>query len=444
MKKILAIAIGAVLVVVLLLMGCGGAAKPAADSEIRIGTVQPLTGMFAGFGTSSLWGIKAAAEDINKQGGIFVQSLGKKLPVRVMDANCESDGAKVGTLAEDMVVRSKVHAFLSPDAPSDLTAPVSTVGERNKIPSIIGGGPFEPWNGMRTAVTPPWEYTWLPGFAIATPAPAGDFRAVPGYTIKDSWFEFLNLYAKQTNGIAGVFATDEPDGVGWYGLFPGLLKEYGLKVIGAEQKLGFYPVTTTDFSSIVKAWQDAKVEILWGNTPGPAFGAMWQSAARMGFKPKICSVGRAALFYTEVKAWGGDLPNGVGTEVWWDPAFPADQCPGIGGTTAQSLADRWAADQKQPLLRGIGHGYHQAQILFDSIERAGSLDGTAISNAIGDCKINTIWGKVQFDKNTHFSHMPLFFGQWFKTNQPEVWDLSIVISQHSWLKAPKSPVYPLP
>jgi len=445
MRKVVAICLGTLLVITLVFMGCGGGQPAApADSEIRVGAVLPLTGMFAGFGVSAEYGMQAAIDDINQQGGIYVKSVDKKLPVRLISVNSESDPAKVGTLAENLIINDKIHAFLAPDAPAPMHAAVSTVGERYKIPVIIGGGPFEPWNAMRTEVSPPWQYSWLAGFAIATPFPANDFRSVPGYTIKDTWFQYLDLYAKDTNKVAGVFATDEPDGAGWYALFPGLLKEYGLNVIGTDKKLGFFPPGTTDFSSIVKEWQNANVEILWGNTPGADFGALWQACSRMGFKPKIVSVGRAPLFYTDVSSWGGDLPWGVGSEVWWDPSFPPDQCPGIGGTTAQSLADRWAADTKQPLSRGIGHGYHQAQILFDSIERAGSLDGTAVSNAIGDCTINTIWARTLFDKETHFSGGPLFFGQWFKTDQPHTWECYITLSQHSWLKAQAEPIFPVP
>jgi len=42
----------------------------------------------------------------------------------------------------------------------------------------------------------------------------------------------LDMFADQTNKVAGVLASDDADGVGWYGLFPGALEEYGLTVIG--------------------------------------------------------------------------------------------------------------------------------------------------------------------------------------------------------------------
>lgn len=429
-----------VLVGALIFSGCQAA--PEAPQEIRIGTSAPMTGLFAGFGEGCTFGMQAAVDDINKQGGIYVKEYDKKLPVRLIISNNESDPIKAGTLAENLIVNSKASFLISPDEPSSIHNPVSTQADRYKIPHIIGGGPLEPWLGARQEVQGNWEYTWFPGFGIATPPPAGDFRAgLGGYTIKDIFFMGLEQYADQTNKVAGVFATDEPDGRGWYGLFPGLLKEFGLNVIGAEKNLGLVPLGTTDFSSIIQEWKANKVEILWGNSPGADFGTMWKQARALGFQPKIVSIGRAPLFYIDVSSWGGDLPQGIGTEIWWAPEYNA---PGIGDTTPQSLAQRWSEAKNQPLNRGIGHGYGPAQVLFDAIERAGTLDGTAVNQALAQTDLMTINYRVKFDSDLHFSWIPLFFGQWQKTNTPEVWQCPIVFSKHDFLPVQGQFIFPIP
>jgi branched-chain amino acid transport system substrate-binding protein len=400
--------------------------------------------MFAGFGEGCVFGMRAAVEDINAQGGLYVEEYGAKLPVRLIVADCESDPVKVGTLAEDLCVRDKVHGLLSPDEPVTIHGPVATVADKYKVPHLIGGGPFEPWNGQRMEVTPPWEYTWMLGFRIVMPYPEGDFRARPGYTIKDTWFAMLDMFGDQTNKVAGVFASDDADGIGWYGLFPGALEEWGATVIGMEEKLGLFPMGTTDFTPIISEWKDNDVEILWGNCPGPDFGTLWKQCSAQGFKPKICFCGRAPLFYVDASSWGGDLPLGVGVEVWWDRVYPADSCPGIGGTTAESLTQRWTAATGQPLNPAIGHGYLEAQVMLDAIERAGTLDGTAIKNAIAETDMLSINGRVKFIQEEHFSGIPLFVGQWVKTDKPHVWELPIVFSQHDWLKPAHEPIFPIP
>ena len=42
----------------------------------------------------------------------------------------------------------------------------------DKVVQISGCGPYEAWMGMRKSVEKPWQYTWTPTFALATPAKA--------------------------------------------------------------------------------------------------------------------------------------------------------------------------------------------------------------------------------------------------------------------------------
>jgi branched-chain amino acid transport system substrate-binding protein len=406
-------------------------AAPAGPETIKIGTSAPMTGMFAGFGEGCVWGAQAAVDDINAQGGIYVKEFDRQIPVEYIVVDNESDPSKSGSLAEDLILRDEVDLLYSVDSSPSIHIPIAEVAEKHGVPHIVGGGPLEPWS-----------YTWFPGFGIATPPPEGDPRyGKPGYTIKDSWFAVLDDFGDQTNKVAGVFATDEPDGIGWYGLFPGLLEEWGATVIGAEDKLGFYPLGTTDFTAICNEWKENEVEILWGNVPGPEFPTLWRQCKQLGFHPKIVMVGRAPLFYIDVSAWGGDLPQGVGTEIWWDPEYTG---PGIGDTTPQSLAERWTEDTGDPLNRGIGHGYAPMQVLFDAVERAGTLDKAAVNAAMAETDLNTVNYQVKFDPETHFSWIPLFVGQWQKVDQPWTWELGITHSEHDFLQPSKEFIFPVP
>ena len=437
------------LVAILVASGCAPAQPTqapepvvAGPEQILIGTSAPLTGMFAGFGQGCTFGAQAAVDDINALGGIYVKEYDRKIPVKYVVLDNESDPGKSGSLAEDLILRDKVDLLYSVDSSPSIHIPIAEVAEKHGVPHIVGGGPLEPWFGARSETETKWQYTWFPGFGIATPPPEGDPRyGKPGYTIRDSWFAVLDDYGDQTNKVAGVFATDEPDGIGWYGLFPGLLEEWGATVIGADERLGFYPLGTTDFSAICTEWKNAGVEILWGNVPGPEFATLWRQCNQMGFHPKIVMVGRAPLFYIDVQAWGGDLPQGVGTEIWWDPAYKG---PGIGGTTPQTLAERWIKETNEPLNRGIGHGYAPLQVLFDAVERAGSLDGAAINAAMGETNLDTVNYLVKFDPDTHFSWIPLFVGQWRATDTEWGWECPITHSEHDFLKPSAEFIFPVP
>ena len=45
------------------------------------------------------------------------------------------------------------------------------------------------------------------------------------------------------------------------------MKDYGMTVVGVNETLGLFPMDATDYTSIIQAWKDAGVEIVWGNCP---------------------------------------------------------------------------------------------------------------------------------------------------------------------------------
>jgi len=431
-----------IIVMGLMFVFSGYAQAKQEPKEIRIGVPAPLTGMYAGFGEGGVFGMKAAVADINKLGGVYVKEFDRKLPVRLIIANTESDPLKAGSIAESLITRDKVHFLGFGDQPPPMNAGISTVADRYKVPYVCATGPVEPWLAMRQEVEGHWEYTWATGlFAISTPAPPGDFRAKPGYTITDTWKAMLDLFGDKTNKKVAVFASDDPDGVGWYSLFPKFLEDLGYDVCGEEKKLGLAPLETTDFSSIIKEWKDYGCEILWGNAPAPFVGTLLRQCATLGFRPKMVSIGRAPLFYEDIKAWGGDIPLGIGCEIWWDPSF--EDSPGIGGTTPRSLAARWTKETGKELNRNIGPGYRIVQVIIDAIQRAGSLDGAKVNAALAKTDLMTIGHRVKFDEN-HFSRGPLVFGQWQKVDKPWVWECPVVFSKHDFIKATAKPIFPIP
>ena len=437
MKKLLVIPLIIAGISVLVLSGCSKEKKAA---QINVGVVQAQTGMFAAFGQGGVFGVKAAVEDINKQGGVKVGDAKMQIKLTIVDS--ESDPNKAGSLAESLITQDKVNFMVSGDQPPPMHAGVSHAADRYKVPYVASVGPFEPWMGMRQETPTKWQYTWGAGnFAIATPAKEGDFRAKPGYTILDTWMAMLDIFGSKTNKKIGLICSDEPDGRGWYTLFGPALKKMGYTVIGLDKNLGLLPLETTDFSSVIKQWKDAGVDILWGNCPGPFFGAVWKQANTLGFKPKMVSLGRGALFFADVNAWGENLPWGISTEVWWDPSLK--DSPGIGGTTPRSLADRWTAESKQPVNPNIGPGYRSVQVLIDAIERAGSIDPEKVNAALAKTDLATIAQRVKFDEN-HFSRGPLLFGQWFKTDKPEKWELKIIFSKHDFVPVTDKPIFPKP
>ena len=455
MKKSLLVSLIILVMLGLILAGCSSTTSPTGQSsspppsasgpqQIVLGSVLPLTGNLAGFGEGGAFGVKAAVDDINKAGGVFVKEYNRQITVKLVQVDDQSDPIKSGTLAESLVLQDKVNFFVgSPQSPPAFAA-IATVAQKYKTPYIDDAGPFEPYDAQRSQASPAWTYAWATGFHIGAPYAAGDFRAnQPGYTIVDVASSLIKQFADQTNRKTAIFASDEPDGRGWYMSFPAGLTQMGLKVDGADKELGLAPPDTTDFSSIIKQWINNQDEILFGNALAPWFGTLWKQAREMGFKPKLVYAGRAALYYTDINSWGGDLPNGVGCEQYWSPSYDPKSCPGIGDTTPQSLFNKWVAAKNQPLNEAMGRGYGNAQVLFDAIQRAGTLNKDSVNEAIGKTDLATIGGRVVYGQS-QFNGYALSWGQWFKTDKPYKWEWQTVVSSHSFIPTTAKPLFPIP
>ena len=105
----------------------------------------------------------------------------KKIPIKLVIVDNESDPNKAGSLAESLIVQDKVNFIVSGDEPPPMHPGVSQAAEKHKVVYITSTGPEEPWAAMRQETPTKWQYTWATGlFAIVSPAAAGDFREQTG------------------------------------------------------------------------------------------------------------------------------------------------------------------------------------------------------------------------------------------------------------------------
>ena len=72
-------------------------------SEIVFGATQMMSGHAAGMGQGMTYGLQAGVEDINKLGGIYVKEYGKKLSVKCIYYDDESDPATAAELYRKLI-----------------------------------------------------------------------------------------------------------------------------------------------------------------------------------------------------------------------------------------------------------------------------------------------------------------------------------------------------
>jgi branched-chain amino acid transport system substrate-binding protein len=108
----------------------------AADDEIRIGAVLPLTGKESKIGGAYKTATELAVKEVNDAGGVDVHGRKMKIDLRLLDDT--SDAAKSAQLVEQLIVQQKVHAVIGGYG-SQLVQAQSVVPERYGVPFISGG-----------------------------------------------------------------------------------------------------------------------------------------------------------------------------------------------------------------------------------------------------------------------------------------------------------------
>src|SRR6516165_9499805 len=112
---------------ILLLVGLP--ASLLAQTEIKIGEVNPLTGGVSQFGIGCHQGFVMAFEEINGEGGI----LGKKLELVTEDD--QSKPGQSSTAVRKLITQDKVVAILG-DATSSATMEAAPIAQAAKVPML--------------------------------------------------------------------------------------------------------------------------------------------------------------------------------------------------------------------------------------------------------------------------------------------------------------------
>src|ERR1700727_783959 len=126
---------------------------PRGETAIRIGMVDPLTGVYAAPAGNEVMGAKLAVEQINAKGGI----VGRQVELLVEDsANDVGTGVQK---ARKLIERDQVN-FMIGDVNSGIAAAISQVTSELKVFHIVPGGHTDPitgkdckWNVFRVCNT---------------------------------------------------------------------------------------------------------------------------------------------------------------------------------------------------------------------------------------------------------------------------------------------------
>src|SRR5665213_956075 len=110
------------------------------ETPVRIGMVDPLTGVYAALAQNEVVGAKFATEEINKKGGI----LGREVQLLVEDsANDVGTGVQK---TRKLIERDGVN-FIVGDVNSGIAIAMAQVTSEKNVLHIVGGGHTDPITG---------------------------------------------------------------------------------------------------------------------------------------------------------------------------------------------------------------------------------------------------------------------------------------------------------
>ncbi len=351
-----------VLMVCLLFSGPAGAAK----NEILIGAPISMTGPLAPDGLELKWAYEQAVADWNKKGGIFIKSAGKKLPIKLVTADDESEPAKVAAAIEKLAKIDKVDLMLGTHS-ATMSIPACNTAEKYQM--------FYHTSTCWPEMWVPQKYQWSSLMFFS----AGGASDVPFVV----WETMLKKEERPKN--VALLMEDSPDGAAFAGGFRAHAKEHGYTFAVDEP----WAIGAKDYSSQILKMKAKNVDaILLYGAPTDAITLVRQiKESKLNVKYLHGWKGTWAI---EVANALGKDANYVICDGFWSEDFPYPLCKELGQRYTAKFGKRSVS---------IGAFYGTAQTLFMAIERAQSYDKTAVRNAFRNAEYKqTVMGDLKFDE----------------------------------------------
>src|ERR1700761_3758036 len=325
--------------VALTALACPSIISARGETPIRIGMVDPLTGILSALAASEVEGAKYAVEIVNKKNGI----LGRQVELLVEDsANDVGTGVQK---TRKLIERDKVDVIFG-DVNSGIAYAMSQVTGELKVFHIVPGGHTDPITGTDCK----WNV-----FRICNTT-SMDAAAVTGDLVKRFGKRFF-------------FVT--PDYAYGHTLQDAFIKN--LKAAGGEFQAEMLPINTSEFSATLIKAKAYKPNVLLNNMGGLAQINCMKQFVQFGMQKEMALGG--ALFELEtVKAVPKEAQTGSwAMEWWWDQ-------PNVPEVKA-FVTDFRKVTGKTPSARHW-FGYVAVESVRLGAEKAQTLEGPKLSLAM--------------------------------------------------------------
>lgn len=341
----------------------------ADDDVLVIGAPLALTGGLADEGKKQQDVWKLWLDKINAAGGIDV--AGKKMQVKFVEYDYQTDGKRAGQLAEKLINDDGVDVIMAPFG-SGHTKIIAAVAERYQVPMLAC---------VASSVS-----VYDQGFKYLFGTLA------PNTGMTESMVEFFKEKKPDLKKVA-VYGRDDVFPKAMATALSKSAETGGLDVVYNE----LYAVGTMDHSAAISAIKSADPDWVYmtGYTQDLILGR--KQLADMGVTAPIVTMvtGPAYREYTEGL---GDLADGVTSSTWWHHSTAYTDAVGPWSTTADFYADFTAAYKSDPDYVSASCAA-AADVLVNAVQVAGSKDKQVVRDALAATDILTFYGPIDFGEN---------------------------------------------
>jgi branched-chain amino acid transport system substrate-binding protein len=336
----------------------------AAD-PIRIGLSLSLTGPTSPAGKQVLAGLEIWRDDINAKGGL----LGRQVQLVYYDDQGSPANAP-GIYAKLMDV-DKVDLLIGPYSTNVIAAVMPAIIQKNRTTiGIFGLGANK-------------EFRYPRYFSMNSQGPS------PGNYSK-CLFDLAVAQNPKPTRVALIGADVEYSRNALDGAKQNA-KALGLNVVFERT----YPLSTTEYSAIVRAMQAANPDIVYAATLPIDTAGIIRAAAEMNFKPKIIGGAMLGLLVTGIKQQLGPAINGYISNEFYIPA------PSLQFAGTKAMMDEYQRRAVKLGLDPLGYtyppyAYAAGQILAQAVTATKSFNDEALAGHLRKTKFDTVIGPISF------------------------------------------------
>ncbi len=368
--KIISVLLSVTLLAVLLLSACGESGKYATQKNfITIGCVCPLTGVLAEYGEGTLETEEAAVEAINEDGGLYIDTLQRKLKVRFVVADSKSTQEGAMEAATSLIKDENVDLVICSSGNMTILS-TAQICEAEHVPFFAVGCENDTWlaNGPFTC----------------------SFNFAPDNTSKVK--ALYDLWMENDISSVGILTTSKTRSKA----FADCLSEYCMETdVYVDDPIGVNSEDRYIQRAVRKLDREATEAVICCMDTA-TFSRIWEEGSIKKLDLSMCILMTDPLFPQDIAS----IERGVDIKEFytltsWDKKYPMKSS--LTGEDGSVLGLWWEDRFLSSSSELAGFKHTSVEIAVAAVKLAMALDADTVISAARSLNESTIMGVVDFD-----------------------------------------------